>query len=218
MLISEIITQVKADIQQTGTEGFSDSELLTMCIEADVDFSRFTESVEKTSTATVAANTSLVSLPTDYLENRQVRWSYNKLLYAKTERQMSYSDKTWVNQINTVPTDYVYWDYGAIRLHPIPSSAGTVTFRHAYVRSSLTTTDTPSAPKMWHGAIIDFVTAECFYIMREYENGDRAWTEYINKRSKAKNQFTIGQRTPDTLQTMRQQSNFNWGSWNNRIL
>lgn len=219
MTFAEIIAQVKIDLRQDGTGGFTNAQLLQLAQEGDVDFCRYTSSREKISTKTVGAYESIVSLPDDFLEGRQTRWSYNLLLYPKTQRQLYYDTREWDHKVAGQPTNLVYWNYNQIRLYPIPSVAGTVLFRHAYVRnSSVTTADSPDCPLSWHGAVVDYVVSECLSAQRKYDQSDEVWSRYLTKRVKAKAQFTEGQRTPDTLQGMRPKTNFNWQLWNQRTM
>ena len=216
MTFQEIIDQAKIDIGQDGTSGLTDTELMAFALEGDIDFCRFTQANQKLSTAPVTAYQSFVSLPVDFLEGRQTRWSSNLLMYPKTQRQIYYDSREWVYQVSAKPINIIYWNYNNVRLFPIPSAAGTVSFRHAYIRTTATLTDEPMAPKMWHGAITDFVCSEAFYAMREYENADANYGIYVAKRAKARPQFTDGQMTPDTLGAMRPKTNFNWQLWNQR--
>jgi hypothetical protein len=219
VLVSDIITQVKIDLRQDGTGGFTGTQFLYLVQEGYDDFVRYTSAREKLTTRTVATYQSLVALPDDFLEGRQTRWSYNLLLYPKTQRHLYYDTREWHYKIAAQPTNLVYWNYDNIRLYPTPTAAGTITFRHSYVDTTpLQTTSEPGIPIMWHSALVDYVVAECLASQRKYEESDQVWMRYLEKRSKAKAQFGEGQRTPDTLQGMRPKTNFNWQLWNQRTL
>jgi hypothetical protein len=216
---AEIIAQAKIDLRQDGIGGFTDAQLLSLAQEAEYDFCRFTSSREKITTRTVAAYDSVVSLPDDFLEGRQTRWSYNMLLYPKTMRQLYYDTREWDHKTGGIPTNIVYWNWNTIRLYPIPNTAGTVLFRHSYVNErNISLTDTPDSPVSWHSALVDFVVSECLSCQRKCDQADEVWNRYLSKRVKAKAQFNEGQRTPDTLQGMRPKTNFNWQLWNQRTM
>jgi hypothetical protein len=215
--VSDILNHVKIDIRQDGTGGFTDAEILSFIQEGYVDFCRKTMAHEKMTTAPVASFNPIVSLPVDFLQGRQTRWSYNMLLYPKTQRQLYYDVRDWPFQANNKPINIVYWDKDSVRVYPIPTVAGTITFRFSYVpQTTLQLTDIPSFPSVWHSALIYFADAECFNAQRKYDNADEFWGKYVEMRSKAMMQFHVGQRTPDTLQGMRPKTNFNWQYWNQR--
>lgn len=218
MLVSEIITRIKYAINQEDTDRFSNQELLDVINEGYVDFCRFTEMLEKSSTTVMSALSSVVSLPTDFLDARQFRWSYNQVLYPYSARKLDYNEARWTTQVGTNPEAVVYRNWGSLRLKPIISTAGTLLMKYAYVPStSLTTSDTPAILQVFHEALVDFGAAECFYSMRDFKNGDLKWSLYLERREKGKVQARQWQRTPDTMLSTRPVTVFNYPYWDNRF-
>lgn len=213
MTASEILTQVKSDLDQQGSTGaFSDAQLLVILNEGYTDFCRYTEVRGKTSTTTVAALDHTVSLPSDHLETRQIRWSYNRHLYPKSERVLDYGQRDWVFEVGT-PESTCYYNYNKLRLKPITDSAGTVTFKYAYIPSSLTTSDSPDIPAHFQSCLVNFVNAICFLTLKEKENAGRHWGIYLKAREKAKTQFRDVQRTPDTMISSHPVDIYNYQLW-----
>ena len=213
MTAAQLIAQVKIDIDQQGDAGrFSDTELLSLLNEGYVDFCRFTECREKKADTLTAALEAFYSLPSDFLDARQFRWADTDQLITKHERRLDDDERDWVFDVGT-PENVVYFNWNVVRIKPIPASAGTVQFRYAYITSDMIITDSPDYPHVWHDALVDFVNAQCFFAMREYENGAQSWLRYVKRREKAKAQSRLGQRTPDTFVTRRPISIFNYRKW-----
>ena len=211
MIVQEIIDSAKRDIGQDGG-GFTDEKLLDMANEGLTDFCRYTEMLEKSTDTTVAALDGVLNIPSDFLESRQMRWSYNKQVYPKSERVLDYGQRDWIFEVGS-PAFSVYFNYDQLRLKPINDSAGTVKYRHAYIPGTMQLSSTPPIPTVWHDAIIDFIAANCSLILKEYENATMRLNEYLKKRRKAKQQSRDGQRTPDTMLTMRTVNVFNYPLW-----
>lgn len=217
MLASEIISRIKLAIGQSSDDDrFSATDLLNIVNEGYVDFCRYTEALETITTSTMTALSSVVTLPSNFLEARQFRWSYNRPLYPMSRRKLDYDEQTWTNVVGT-PEAIVYQNWGAVRTKPITLSAGTVTMKYAYIPSDLTTSDTPSLMSVFHEALIDFGASECFYAMRDASNGKLKWDSYLERREKGKVQSRQFQRTPDVFLSQRPITTFNLPYWDNRF-
>lgn len=215
MTASEIISRIRSECSLNSTDRFSDAEVLVIVNEGYVDFCRYSQCLEKLSTEVIAAYDAIVELPSDFLEARQTRLSYNRPLYPKSARQLDYDEQAWPFRLGT-PEETVYWNYNVLRLKPITSAAGTVTFRHSYIPSDLTSTAEPQILDVFHQALIDFGCAEIFYGMRDFKNADLKWASYKILRQKGKAQARQWQQTPDTLLAQRPVTVFNYPLWDNR--
>jgi hypothetical protein len=94
MTANELLTEVKTDLQQYASDKFSDTQLLSLLNEGYRDIMRVTEIVEKSATTTITALDSVIGMPSDFLESRQVRWSYNRVLYPQEPRKSSFTSTT----------------------------------------------------------------------------------------------------------------------------
>jgi len=214
MTVAEIVAEVKVRIDQDGDAGFfSDADLISLTNEAYRDITRFCESLEKDSTTSVGSYDSLQSIPADFLESRQMRWSTNRQLYVRSEREMDWDINNWMFETGT-PDNAIYFNWNQIRLSPIPQSAGTLRFRYAYVPSTdLTSTDEPSLPDVFASILVDYVCAHGFAIMKEYENAERKWGDYLVRRQDLKRRSKQDQMTPDTMDNQRPVDVFNYPLW-----
>ena len=210
----QLIDEVKIRIDQDGDSGFfSDSDLLSILNEGYRDLCRYTEILEKDTEVTLSSLESLVSIPADFLESRQIRWSYNRQLYVRTEREMDWDIQGWNAEVGR-PDNAIYFNWDVLRLSPIPSSAGTVRFRHSYVPSSdLGATDSPAIPNVFEECLIDYMCAHAFVIMKEYDNAVRFTAEWKTTREDCKRRARQGQMTPDTMETQRPVDVFNYPLW-----
>ena len=202
------------DVIQQGTSGrFTPAQILGFVNEGYVDFCRNTEMLEKSTTTSLGALESLVSIPSDFLDARQYRVSYNQELYPRTERDLDYLQNTgWIFEVGT-PEQVVYYNYNVLRTKPISSAAATVTHRYAYIPEDITLTTEPQTPPVYHTCLADFASTQCFMIMREFKNGAFYYLKYKNQREKAKAQSRVGQQTPDTLTSQRPVTVFNYNRW-----
>lgn len=209
--VADLISSIKIKIDQEGTSGFfSDSDLTALLNEGYRDLVRFTGVWEKDSDITATALIPSITLPPEFLSSRQMRWSYNQQIYPRTERELDYDYKGWMFQYGT-PSDAVYVNWNEIWLHPTPSAAGTVKLRHTYFPTTdLTSSDTPSLPKMFIGLLEDYVCAFAFLIMKEYENSDEYFVKYFQGRQELKSRAQVGGMTPDTFDTQRPVDAFNY--------
>ncbi|MHC4951672.1 MAG: phage adaptor protein [Planctomycetota bacterium] len=214
MTAQELINEALVKIDQDGSNGFfSNADLLSILNEGYRDLVRFTEALEKDTETTTTALEAVVSLPSDFLESRQMRWSYNRQLYVRTEREMDWDVQNWLEEVGR-PDNAIYFNWNRIRLTPLPTSAGTVRFRHAYWPSTaLTATDEPALPDVFSDALVDYVAAHCFWIMKEYENGVRMWADYMKIRQDLKRRSKQEQMTPDTFDNQRPVDVFNYPLW-----
>lgn len=216
MTAQELINQAKIEVDQPASEGaLTDAQWLTLFNEGYIDFCRHTEILEKSTTATVSALLSLYSLPSDFLDSREFRWSYNRQLYPRHEKKLDYDNKTWEFEVGT-PEALAYFNYNAIRLKPIPSAAGTLTFRYAYVPTAITLTDTPQIIAMLQHAMKDYMVAMAQLLFRQIEDGVSRYKIYLETRSKAKEQSRNYQKTPDTLFSQKPVTVFNYPFWDAR--
>jgi hypothetical protein len=62
-------------------------------------------------------------------------------------------------------------------------------------------------------ALVDYVAAHCFWIMKEYENGVRMWADYMKIRQDLKRRSKQEQMTPDTFDNQRPVDVFNYPLW-----
>jgi len=217
MNVVEILTEVKSDIRQTGEGGFTDTQLLALLNEGYVDFCRFTECREKSTEIVTEALHGSFETPSDFLESRQYRWSYNRQIFPRAEVTLDDDDSNeWEFRVADQPDSVVYFNWKNNRLYPIPSSAGTVLMRHAFIPDDLTLADTPDIPKVYHDALVDYVDSECLFIMRDFTSAADARKSYDKRRLKARSQSNQGQRTPNTLVSQRPVTVFNYKSWDYR--
>lgn len=218
MTAGEVITRIKQEIRQSTTDDdrFSSTDLLNVVNEGYVDFCRYTEILETVSTSVMSSLTSLVSLPANFIDARQFRWSYNRPLYTYSSRKLDYNEQAWKTEVGT-PDAVVFTNWSAIRTKPITSAAGTITMKYSYIPTALTTSDEPSFLKSFHDALVSFGAAECFFMMKDIKNGNIHWKRYFDTRKKARSQAHSWQRTPDTMLSQRPVSVFNYPYWDNRF-
>jgi len=212
LTVQEIIDRAKDDFDQTGDGTFSDTQLLAIFNEGYTDLCRNTEMLDKQSEVTMSALDGVLTIPSDFLHARQTRWSYNTQLYAKSHRILDYDQRDWKNEVGT-PEYSVYFNFDQMRLKPINSAAGTVTFRYTYIPADLTVSDSPAIPLVYQEALVDFIVAQMFVIVKEYNNANAYWGNYLKRRARAKRQSRDGQRTPDTLTTQRPVNVFSYPKW-----
>ena len=210
MTVQEIIDSVKYRVDQSGTGGLTDLQLLDYVDEGYVDFCRHTEMLEKLSDVVISAFDGMVDVPSDFLESRQTRWSYNTQLFPQPERVLDYNESDWMFEVGT-PEYYTPFTWNKIRLKPINDAAGTVRFRHAYIPGTMQLTSTPEIPEVWHEALTDFVAAQYYLIFKEYKNYQREWGRYLEKRNKARGQTRTG--TPDRMMTQKPIDVYNYPKW-----
>lgn len=212
--VAALLSEIKIRIDQEGTTGFfSDANVISILNEGYRDLVRYTEIWEKDTNVVTTALIPIVPLPSDFLSSRQIRWSYNQQLYPRTERELDYDYQKWLFQYGT-PADVVYFNWNQVRIHPNATSAGTVKFRHTYYPTTdLTSTDSPNLPEMFVDALVDYVCANAFLIMKEYENATAQWEKYISTRQELKDRARPGQMTPDTIETQRPVDAFNYPLW-----
>ena len=213
MTAADLVAEVKIRIDQDGDAGFfSDADLLSLLNEGYRDLARFSEALEKDTEVTLEALDSLVSIPEDFIEARQTRWSYNRQLYPRTEREMDWDVDNWMFETG-VPDNNIYFNWNRMRLTPIPESAGTVRFRYTYVPEDMTSTDEPLFPDVFSSSLTDYAAAHCFAIMKEYENALEVWQEYVAVRQNLKRRSKQEQMTPDTMTSQRPVTVFNYPLW-----
>lgn len=212
----EIVNRANQKMLQTSGDKFSDATMLSFVNEGYVDFCRATQILEKTTLKTISSLDSYVELPTDFLESRQVRWSYDRQIFPGSERKLDYNQRDWVFEVGT-PEAMVYRNYNTVRLKPISSAAGTVMFRHSYIPSDVTTGSEPSFVGMFHDALANFAVAEALRVSRKYEEADKFWGAYVADREKAKTYARQYQRTPDIFVGQRPTTVFNWPYWDSRF-
>lgn len=211
MTPTELFVDIRNDIQDDTV--FTDTQLLALTNEALRDFTRYTEIKHKDVTQTTAALNSLVDLPSDFVDLRSVRWSYNTQLIPRNERKLDYDSNTWKFEVGT-PELYVFFNYNQIRVKPIPSAAGTVKFRTSYVPADLTASDDIPLPVSFVHTLRLFVDAMCFVIVRDYEKAKEKWSEYLQEREQARTQAQTP--SPDVMKGQRNVNVFNYPMWDSR--
>lgn len=213
MTALEIINQILVEIDQRNTPGtFSQAQMLDIVNEGYFDFCWNTEIKEKTVQQTVSSLEAVRSLPSDFIESRQFRWSSNIQLYPKTERDLDYNKTGWVGDVGT-PENVVYFNYNTVRLHPIPSAAGTITHRYSYLPAELGINDTPQIMSVYHDALADYGKAQCFWILKKKANAKKYYEAYLMARDKGEAQSRNLQRTPDIMTSQRNVTVFNYPYW-----
>lgn len=216
MTAQEIIDQAKTEFDQQNSEGaLTDAQWLTLLNEGYTDFCRYTEIKEKSSTTSVSALSSLYSLPSDFLDSRQFRWSYNRQLYPKHQKKLDYDNSGWIFEVGT-PENIAYYNYNAIRLKPIPSAAGTITFRYAYIPEALSLSTELDIPQTFQDAMFYWLVANAQLMFRQIELGMERFKTYMELRSKARAQARQYQRTPDTLFSQHPVTVFNYPLFDQR--
>lgn len=210
MIGQELIDRVRSTTENPSPGRFTDDQILALLNEGYTDWCRYTEMLHKSSTFALPQYNSLVSVPSDYVSMRQVRWSYNRELYIRTERELDYRETGWPFQVGT-PESVVFYNYNVLRTKPIATAAGTVTFRYTYAPTDFTLTTEPAIPKIYHIWLAEFACAQSYYLWRDYENGAAAMGRYMEARKKARGQAQ--EKTPDTLTSQRPVTAFNYNRW-----
>jgi hypothetical protein len=215
----EIVDSVKRDIgQPTSTGFFTDQDILDIVNEGYIDFCRFTEILEAQTTQQVTAYQSLYSVPADFIESRQFRWSYNRQLFPYSERKLDYNQKGWQLEFQSYSDNLTYYNWGTFRLRPIPTVAGTITHRYSrFPTTNISLTTSPEFISIYHDALVTFSVAECFYVLRNYMAADEAWADYLRIRQDAKSQVRQYTRSPDTMLSQRHVTVFNYPYYDQRF-
>ena len=207
---SEIVNRIREITLNPSPGRFTDAQILSMVNEGYTDFCRFTEMNHKSSTQVLPQYTALASIPDDYVDMRQVRLSYNRELYVRSERELDYQEMGWPTQVGS-PETAVFYNYNMLRTKPIVSAASTITYRYCYIPTAITLTTEPNIPLVYHPALVDYASAQSFYIWRDYNNGALYWAKYVKDREQGKSEAQT--KTPDTFTSQRPVTQFNYNRW-----
>ena len=213
MTAQQVIDEAKIKLQQDGDSGFlTDAEYLEFVNEGYRDLTRYTEALERDTSTVAASWQSVISVPTDFLESRQIRWMPTRQLYVKNEREMDWDIQGWLVEVGT-PDNAIYFNWDQIRLYPIPESAGTVRFRHTYIPPDLGLTDEPLLLDVFVDTLVFYVCANVTMVAKEYMNSEMFWKRYLEHRQELKRRSKQDQMTPDIFDNQRPVDVFNYPLW-----
>ncbi len=168
-------------------------------IEAQEDLILHTRCLEKEYAQTVSADSSSVTLPTDFIEmTGRVEWKGEKLepVNEWQYQSMKKSDDSW--DMGT-PTGY-FIHGSSLYLVPGASASGTLTMWYTYRPvvqdetemgavdfdwSSIQDTS-PAVPKVYHKYLIDFARSRLLEDRGEMGASDRYYNKYMMNRTKLK--------------------------------
>lgn len=211
MTAAEILAAADLRTGQDNSSGVTDTQKLLLLNEGYADFCRVTEILQTSQDVVIAAYSPTVSLPSNFLDGRQFRWSYNKELYPKAERILDRERVNWKYQVGT-PEYVTYGNYNWIRMQPYSSSAGTLKIRYCQMPTSLGLTDSPVIPIVYHESLIYFVESRIHLIKKRYDEFTSAWTNYVKGREEAKMQAWM-KFTPDRFLSSEPVNYFNYQKW-----
>lgn len=160
MLVSEIITRVRAAAGDTDVLQFTDNDCIRWINDGMRECAIENELLQKTATSTVVNGTSDYVLPTDIAKLHSVKYDNVKLQFlsmAQFDELITGADST--NDKGT-PQYALLWA-GNIRLYPTPDNS-TSSLRIDYQRQPVEVTatgNTPEIPVDYHRRLVDYCLA-----------------------------------------------------------
>lgn len=164
-LLSEILTNVRSNLDESLPRFYTDAELTVWVNAAIKDIARRTELYGATATVSLVNGTQSYVCPTDMIRiNRvEVEVAGDSRTYPLEFRDNNAMDEVWATNQKTrngTPCYFTLWGSPpslGIKLWPVPQSAGTMTI---YYYKQPAETTSPSAtiplPMGWDDAVVDF--------------------------------------------------------------
>lgn len=158
MLVSDIVTRVRAIAGDSNSVQFTDATIITWLNDAQKIAAEKNQLLQKTASSNTVVGTSTYNLPADILKLHSVWYDGAKLpvyTFKEAEERANLAD-TSVGS----PTFCYVWA-GVLNLFPVPSRVVALKINYTQYPAELTlVSETPGLPVIYHQRLVDYCLAQ----------------------------------------------------------